>query len=338
MKTYSIEEQLSVLSPDQLEELKQELIKQRSQSNRRGILQGARGFGEGALLGLQGRPLSEGVVTGAKPAGPDKYEELLKMEELKNQTDPSRIMSRMELDEIKRKKEEQAKGSQDSQVAMPPTTTQPQENMTTQTDASDEPPMFITKTKRDRFGNEVEEQIDNPRRKEWAEAQKEQRALKIKSEEEKIKREPAVKAVKESAQQTISTIAEIKKGLSYFGAMGDTPPWSAEYSKKNWLANYNRLKDKLVVDLMLKLKSASPTGSTGFGQLSEKEGMRLENAATALQKGMKEEDALRYLNEIESGAKKLLQEESPVQNDGGEVPSVGSSFNGEKVLKVRKIQ
>jgi hypothetical protein len=121
----------------------------------------------------------------------------------------------------------------------------------------------------------------------------------------------------DSAEQTLSTIAEIEKGLKYFGAMGDLPPYPAEYGKKNWLANVNRLKDKLVVDLMLKLKSASPTGSTGFGQLSEKEGMRLENAATALNKGLKEEDAQRYLNQIKAGAEKIL---SSRQVDGTEMP------------------
>lgn len=36
------------------------------------------------------------------------------------------------------------------------------------------------------------------------------------------------------------------------------------------------LKSKLVVNTMMDLKNASKTGSTGFGQLSEKEGMRLE--------------------------------------------------------------
>lgn len=121
------------------------------------------------------------------------------------------------------------------------------------------------------------------------------------------KRQKEADMLYDSAEQTLSTIAEIEKGLKYFGAAGDLSPWPAEYGKKNWLANVNRLKDKLVVDLMLKLKSASPTGSTGFGQLSEKEGMRLENAATALQKGLKEEDAQRYLNEIKVGAEKILK-------------------------------
>lgn len=117
-------------------------------------------------------------------------------------------------------------------------------------------------------------------------------------------------AVKDSAKSIVDTISEIKSGIKYFGAAGDLPPFPAEYKKKNWLANYNTLKDKLVVDLMLKLKAASPTGSTGFGQLSEKEGLRLENAATQLQKGLSEEDAKKYLNIIEEGARKILESTS----------------------------
>ena len=96
----------------------------------------------------------------------------------------------------------------------------------------------------------------------------------------------------------------------YFGAAGDLPPFPGEYKKKNWLANVEKLRDKLVVDLMLRLKDASATGSTGFGQLSEKEGQRLENATTALRRGLSEKDALRYLKEIEDIASKILSENS----------------------------
>lgn len=133
--------------------------------------------------------------------------------------------------------------------------------------------------------------------------------------------------VLDSARATLSTISEIKKGLRYFGAAGELPAWPAEYSKKNWTANVNRLKDKMVVDLMLNLKSASASGSTGFGPLSEKEGQRLENAATALQKGLKEEDAARYLTEIENAAKKILggnKGGQPAQT--GELPSLKSKY------------
>ena len=142
-------------------------------------------------------------------------------------------------------------------------------------------------------------------------------------EQEKTKKveKKAVDLLRTSAQDTINTILEIKKGLKYFGAAGDIGPWPAEYAKKNWRSNFDKLKDKLVVDLMLRLKDASATGSTGFGQLSEKEGMRLENATTALKKGLSEPDASRYLKEIEDVAEKVLTETTS-QNSGGKTGGV----------------
>jgi hypothetical protein len=147
--------------------------------------------------------------------------------------------------------------------------------------------------------------------------------------------------VKESAQDTLDTIAEIENGIKYFGAMGNLPALPAEYPKQNWQANLDKLQSKLVVDLMNRMKQASRTGATGFGALSEKELKVLQNAATALKKGMSEEDAQKYLNEIKTKAQKVLggQEQGQVQSDQGvSVPSVGGSFNGEKVISVKRIR
>lgn len=120
--------------------------------------------------------------------------------------------------------------------------------------------------------------------------------------------------VADSAQQTLRTIQEIKNGLKYFGAMGNLPAFPAEYDKKNWEANFDRLKNKMVVDLMLQLKQASKTGATGFGNLSEKEGMRLEQASSALRKGLSEEDAMKYLKELEDSATRVLDHSSSIDN------------------------
>jgi len=68
----------------------------------------------------------------------------------------------------------------------------------------------------------------------------------------------------------------------------------------------DKLKGKLIVDLMNQMKQASKTGATGFGQLSDKERQLLENASTALQKGLSEKDAQRYLNQIKEKAQKVL--------------------------------
>jgi hypothetical protein len=143
--------------------------------------------------------------------------------------------------------------------------------------------------------------------------------------------------VKDSAQDTLDTISEVEKGIKYFGAAGNIPAFPAEYSKQNWQANVDKLRSKLIVDLITRMKQASKTGATGFGQLSDKERQVLENAATALRKGLSEEDAQRYLNDIKGMAQKVLGAEG--QSSGsGSVPSVGGSFNGEKVISVKRIR
>lgn len=56
MAKFTTEQQLAVLSDEEINSLEQELIK-KSTGGR--LLSSAKGFGEGALLGLQGRPISE---------------------------------------------------------------------------------------------------------------------------------------------------------------------------------------------------------------------------------------------------------------------------------------
>jgi hypothetical protein len=155
------------------------------------------------------------------------------------------------------------------------------------------PPEYTT----DKFGNRVAGDLkpisisDRAKLKDMEDAEK---ANKIKSD-----------MVRQSAKDTIGTINEIRKGIDNFGVFGDVPslPGTDRY---NWESNFKRLIDMRVVALITEMKSASKTGATGFGPLSEKEGQRLENAQSALKRGLKKEDALRYLNEIEELSRKVL--------------------------------
>lgn len=113
--------------------------------------------------------------------------------------------------------------------------------------------------------------------------------------------------VRNSAQDTINTIAEVKKGINNFGAMGPIPtlnPW--DYDRKNWEANVSKTLSKKIVDLMGEMKQASKTGATGFGALSQKELAVLETASTALNRGLSPADAQRYLDQIEGMARKVV--------------------------------
>jgi len=79
---FPLEEQLAPLTEQQLEELKQEIIKQRGQEGEesvaqaigKGVGRGATAFGEGALRGLQGRDLS-GVGEGDKASDLETFEQ-----------------------------------------------------------------------------------------------------------------------------------------------------------------------------------------------------------------------------------------------------------------------
>lgn len=128
-------------------------------------------------------------------------------------------------------------------------------------------------------------------------------------EEQKVKQS---QLVRDSAQETLNTIAEIEKGINHFGISGRIPagvtPW--DYDKVDWQANLDKLTSNLIVDLMAQMKQASKTGATGFGQLSNKELELLKSASTALKKGMREEDAQKYLNQIKEKALKVYGRES----------------------------
>lgn len=120
----------------------------------------------------------------------------------------------------------------------------------------------------------------------------------------------------DKARDTINTINEIKKGEKYFGYFGDMPTKYApsnimgEYDdRRNWEANAEKLKSSLVLDLMNEMKQASRTGATGFGQLSEKELAILQSSASAFNRSLGRDDALKYLSDIENKAKKVLGNE-----------------------------
>jgi hypothetical protein len=153
------------------------------------------------------------------------------------------------------------------------------------------------------------------------------------AKEEKLKQKEAEsQLVKDSAQDTLNTISEVEKGIKYFGAAGQIPPLPAEYEKKNWKVNVDKLRSKIVVDLINRMKQASRTGATGFGQLSDKERLLLENAATALRTNLSEEDAMRYLGEIKRGAQKVLGISAPTSTTGN-TASVNTQFVEGKIYR-----
>lgn len=130
--------------------------------------------------------------------------------------------------------------------------------------------------------------------------------------------------VKSSAQDALNTISEIKKGIKYFGAAGNIPPLPGEYHKVNWRANFDKLVNTAVINVMNSLKEASKSGATGFGALSDKELGLLQGASTVLRTDMSEEDATRYLNAIEAIQMKILNNG---QTSNGDNKSSNGSYS-----------
>jgi len=151
---------------------------------------------------------------------------------------------------------------------------------------------------------------------------KEKRPQDIKAEMDIADRERAntlaTQSIKTSAQDTIDTIGEVRKGLTMptgFGFFGDFPSIPGT-KRATWETYVNKLLSTKIVNLMNEMKNASKTGATGFGQLNEKELAVLTNAATALKKTLPAEDAEKILDELETIAGKVLSGERGVYGAG----------------------
>lgn len=127
----------------------------------------------------------------------------------------------------------------------------------------------------------------------------------------------ATEYIRSTAQDTLDTIGDIEKGIGHFGLTGKIPsvPGTDRYV---WQSNINKLLSGKMIDLMTKMKEASKTGATGFGQLSEKEGQILRDASTALNRGMPSTEAQKILNKMKIPLQKILSREKsniPIQNE-----------------------
>lgn len=143
--------------------------------------------------------------------------------------------------------------------------------------------------------------------------------------EDALKKE-AEEAGRTASKDMLDTIGQVKRGSKYFGFGGGLPSEVAPstydriknplmplgYDKgayedrKNWESNMNKIVAQKVFDTIQKMQAASKTGATGLGPVSEPEFKALQSAATALNKGLGEQDALRILNEMEAIQRKFL--------------------------------
>jgi hypothetical protein len=141
-------------------------------------------------------------------------------------------------------------------------------------------------------------------------------------EEKKAKKEKETTLVTDTAKELFRSVQEVKKGLKYFGVLGDLPSEAAPSSlageraeRKNWETNVEKLLSGKIVELMTTMKSASQTGATGFGQLNKEELQQLKNASTALKRTLSPKDAEKYLNQIEKMQLKVFAGDGEVLQD-----------------------
>jgi len=130
--------------------------------------------------------------------------------------------------------------------------------------------------------------------------------------DEKIKTAQS-QQVKDSASNMVDTISEVESGINNFGLFGKVPSIPGT-KRADWEANVNKLLSQKIVDLMASMKNASKTGATGFGQLSEKELKVLQDASTALNRGLSPQDAQKYLDQMKNMANKVLISSNQVTN------------------------
>ena len=126
-----------------------------------------------------------------------------------------------------------------------------------------------------------------------------------KLQENRIKNEERVQFIKDSAQDTLNTISEVEKGMGNFGLTGQLPSIPGT-SRTTWESNINKLLSGKIINLMTEMKQASKTGATGFGQLSNKELGVLQEASTALKRGMSPKDAQKILTDMKSKLQKIV--------------------------------
>ncbi len=128
------------------------------------------------------------------------------------------------------------------------------------------------------------------------------------AEKEDLKKQKT-QLVLDSAKDTLATITDVEKGIDNFGMFGNVPSIPGT-SRKTWEANIDKLLSSKIINTITSMKDASKTGATGFGQLTEKELGVLQKASTALKKDLPKEDAQKYINDIKSAVKNIIEKKS----------------------------
>lgn len=116
--------------------------------------------------------------------------------------------------------------------------------------------------------------------------------------EQRTLREKHTQLVKDSAMEALESIKEAKAGINNFGITGWLPSMPGS-ERVRWESHVNKLLSGKIIDIMTKMKEASKTGATGFGQLNRDELKVLRDSSTALKRTMAPKDAKAILDKME---------------------------------------
>jgi hypothetical protein len=123
--------------------------------------------------------------------------------------------------------------------------------------------------------------------------------------------------VKQSANDMLDAISNVEQGINYFGPLTGNIPGVPIADRIKWEANINKLLSSNVLNLLNQMKSASRTGASGFGQLSEKELKVLQDASTELKRNLAPEDAQTILNKMKIRLEKIIGANTSLQQPQG---------------------
>lgn len=175
---------------------------------------------------------------------------------------------------------------------------------------------------------------------------------------DKIKaRQGASEGIIKNTEDMLKTVQTVRKGKKYFGRAGNVPSLitagfnDEEYGKRTqWEAETQKLMAQRMMEKMIELKVASKTGSTGFGQLTEREGRKIQEASTALNRNLTPDVADKYLVAMEDSLNKIIEgarreslgysigEEAPSSIFQPPVSSPTASPASAKVMKARQLR
>ena len=94
----------------------------------------------------------------------------------------------------------------------------------------------------------------------------------------------------------------LSTATGWTAAMGNIPLPTDAYG---FTSGLETLKNKVVLNAMQSLKALSASGATGFGNLTEKEGARLENSIDTLNRAQKTEDIRAALSNVSQVSKEI---------------------------------